>query len=336
MRYLLLLLFLLIAPAPASSSEDTIGISGSYFTRNGVTWTAKGVTLVGRVAPKPLLKGDYARAHASFGPALLKSIQAFGADTIRFQVSEASLDPQSATYDANYKTEILEAVTISRGMGFAVIISMQWHGPAGGAGDAGLPSPRTKRAWTSIAPTYSGMKNVMFEVFNEPHPKMDTAKNWRRWQVAMQSIVTTIRRSADNILLLDGLRSAHLLTEVPQIDDPLKKIGYAVHPYFESYNRTIQQWQKNWGKFAVTHPVIVTEFNAASNRPSQCFAEMPARTQQLLAYLNGKRIGLTLWAFDLPNVQTNGLIVNFDNFQCGGKDIHGAAELISNHYNSKN
>lgn len=333
-KYILSLLLVLMTLNPTFAAEDTIGISGNHFTRNGVTWAAKGVTIVGRVAPRPLLKGDYAAAHDMFNASLLRSIRSFGADTIRFQVSEASLDPQSETYDANYKDEILSAVTMSRGLGFVVIISMQWHGPAGGKGDPGLPSARTQRAWSAIAPTYANMKNVIFEVFNEPRPKSDTAQNWTRWKLAMQDIVNTIRQSSGNILLLDGLRSAHFLTAVPDINDPLHKIGYAVHPYFEDYNRTLSQWQDNWGSFATTHPVMVTEFNAASNRSSQCFTELPARTKQLLAYLKGKQMGMTLWAFDLPNVQTNGVLTNFNNFKCGARPLYAAAEMVSNYYKS--
>ncbi len=335
MKKLLSVLLFLLVINPAFAAEDTVGISGNHFTRNGVTWAARGVTIVGRVAPRPLLKGDYAKAHDMFSASLLRSIRSFGADTIRFQVSEASLDPKSETYDANYKDEILEAVTMARGMGFAVIISMQWHGPAGGKGDAGIPSVRTKRAWRAIAPTYSDMGNVMFEVFNEPRPKGDTTHNWQRWQQGMQGLVDTIRQSSGNVLLLDGLRSAHLLTAVPDIHDPLNKTGYAVHPYFEDYNRTLAQWQQNWGSFANKHPVMVTEFNAASNRPSQCFPEMPVRTQQLLDYLNGKKMGMTLWAFDLPNVQTDGVLTNFDNFKCGGKTLQGAARMVSGYYKSQ-
>ncbi len=321
---------------PAFAADDIIGISGNHFTRNGVTWAAKGVTIVGRVAPRPLLKGDYVKAHDMYDATLLRQIRSFGADTIRFQVSEASLDPRSPNYDANYKDEVLDAVTLASDMGFVVIISMQWHGPAGGPGAAGLPSARTKRAWKAIAPTYASMTNVMFEVFNEPSPKNDTAQNWKRWQQAMQDLVNTIRQSAGNVLLLDGLRSAHLLTSVPDIVDPLNKTGYAVHPYFEKYNRTLAQWQNNWGSFATTHPVMVTEFNAASNRPSQCFPELPVRTQQLLNYLKGKQMGMTLWAFDLPNVQTNGVLTSFNNFKCGGKTLNAAAEMVSDFYKPKN
>ena len=48
----------------------------------------------------------------------------------------------------------------------------------------------------------------------------------------------------------------------PPLDDPLGQLGYAVHPYLGRHNQTRAQWEKKWGDFARTHPVMATEFNA--------------------------------------------------------------------------
>jgi endoglucanase len=324
----LIFVFMTVSALAAGNVE----ISGRIFKRDGAEWIAEGVTLAGFVAPKKNLGPVYAKARGQFGPDLLTKIKDYGADTVRFQVGQAGLDPQSPIFDADHKAEVIKAVKMARAAGFTVIFCMQWQSPGGSSDQAGMPSDVTLRAWTEVAGEFNGDSGVMFEGFNEPDLKQDTPENWKIWQTTMQQVVDTIRQKADNIILLDGLRAAKYLTNVPKINDPLNKIGYAVHPFLLKYNRTERQWERNWGAFARNNPVMATAFNAISNRPNQCFPGAPKQTERLFAYLRELKIGLIIWAFDMPGVQTEGKLTSFKNFKCGRDSSAGAGAPVSEYF----
>ena len=123
------------APPPAS-----VTVEGNRFYRDGAPWVAEGVTLVGLVAPRVGShdKPTYAAARAAFGPDMLAEVRRFGADLVRFQVSQAGLDPKSKSHDPATATR---CSTRSRGPGGRA----QRHrldGVAGRLGqrDAGMPT----------------------------------------------------------------------------------------------------------------------------------------------------------------------------------------------------
>ena len=94
---------------PAAPRGD-VSVEGNRFYRDGAPWVAEGVTLVGLVAPEERLenKPTYAAARAAFGPGMLDEVQRFGADLVRFQVSQAALDPKSPVHDPGYRDEVLD------------------------------------------------------------------------------------------------------------------------------------------------------------------------------------------------------------------------------------
>ncbi len=316
----------------ASAIAGTVEIRDGRFFRNGQPWLAEGVTLVGFVAPENLLRPAYANARKKWGPQLLTNIKAFGADTIRFQVSQAALDPESKLFDKRYEGEVLEAVALARKSGFVVIVSMQWQPPAGSLDQKRMPSAVTERAWKQIARQFRGDSEILLEVFNEPGLKEDTAANWKIWQQTMQPLVEVIRSETDNILLLDGLRGGKYLTDVPPVSDPLGRLAYAIHPFLMKFNRTPAQWEKNWGAFARGKPVIATAFAASSDRKAQCFDKVPETTEQLFQYLRSLNIGLVVWAFDLASIQRRGELTNFENFSCGGDERKGVGQAASDYF----
>jgi hypothetical protein len=109
-----------------------------------------------------------------------------------------------------------------------------------------------------------------------------------------------------------------------------------VHPFLEPFNRTQAQWESNWGAFARGKPVIATAFNAISNRTNQCFPAVPQTAANLLTYLGRLKIGLSIWAYDMPSVQKNGVLTNYDNFSCNSRKMLGAGQLVSDYYQRTN
>ena len=124
-----------------------VTVEGNRFYRDGAPWVAEGVTLVGLVSPAGRVanKPTYAAARAAFGSGMLGEVRRFGADTVRFQVSQTGLDPKSKDHDPGYRDEVLDAVAMTRDAGLNVILSMQWQGVSGRRGE-GLPTGATRRA----------------------------------------------------------------------------------------------------------------------------------------------------------------------------------------------
>jgi len=317
---------------------DDVSVEGNRFYRDGVPWVAEGVTLVGRISPAGRVAGKptYAAARAEFGSDMLDEIRRFGADLVRFQVSQAALDPKSEGYDPDYRDEVLAAVAETRGAGYNVLISMQWHGQAGPSDSKGLPTAGTRRAWRTLAEDLGNDRGILFEIFNEPPGNPRTPAEWVPWQKSMQATVNALRRAgAQNVLLVPGMQYSRYLEGAPSIDDPLDQLGYAVHPYLGRHEQTRAQWEKKWGDFALTHPVMATEWNAESGG-SYCRPEMPAQAEALLDYLAEQRIGLVAWALDMRNLrEEDGSYTTLDDLVCGERrdgGRGGAGQLIHEHF----
>ena len=125
------------------------------------------------------------------------------------------------------------------------------------------------------------------------------------------------------------------LDGAPPLDDPLDQLGYAVHPYLGKHNQTRAQWDKKFGDFARTHPVMATEFNAHAGG-GYCRPELAEQAEALLAYLHEKRIGLVAWALDMPNLRNpDGSYTTLDDLVCGQRrdgGRGGAGQMIHEYF----
>ena len=331
-----LLAALLAWAAPAAAQR--ISVDGASLTRDGAPWLMRGVTVVGLLPPAPSPYPAYAAAQAHWGTQEIQAIKAFGADTIRFQLSQPGLDPQSPLGKPTYQQRVLAGIALARQAGLVVVLSMQWQGGAGQQGIPSLPNDATTRAWLALAPHVANDPGIILELFNEPAIKVDQprtaqgfAEVWQRWQAAFQPLVTAIRTAAPhNVLLLDGAQASGYLAGAPALNDPARQLAYAVHPYFHQSGATPEMWQKEFGDFARTHPVVAGEWNVTSSM--DCTPDAPARAAALLAWLHDHRMGLVGWAMDWPGslVQDFSYIpTNFDDFACNPTHHNGAGALIS-------
>jgi sugar phosphate isomerase/epimerase len=321
----------------AASAGGEISVQGTTILRDGAPWVAKGVTLVGLVAPPALSRGNYAQARQQFGEDELKDVKSFGADLIRFQVSQGGSDPQSTIYSADYLKEVQSAVELARRDGFSVIVSLQAEEPSG-LNEMGMPNEKAQRAWQSLAPLFAADRGVMLELFNEPSPNGPDAApshDWATWRAAMQPLVDKVRGTgAKNVLVVDGLFWSQVLKGAPQIQDPLAQIIYAVHPYYSKYLRNKSDWDDMFGDFSKTHAVMATEWSAVSFRQN-CNSETPQFAADMLKFLRERRIGLVVWAFDFPRgifVSVHGPLTTFNGFQCGPATQFGAGSLIAQYF----
>jgi endoglucanase len=303
---------------PVSATAQTISVAGASLLNNGSPWIPKGFTVVGHVAPPRELSGWPKEASALQGPGLFARARSFGANTLRYQVSQPGLDPRSSIYDPQYLGSVVAAVKQARAAGFVVIVSMQWEPPAGLKGQPDMPGAETQHAWSQLARAFASDGGVMLELFNEPSMWETNPKAWQVWQAGMQALVTEIRNAgAKNVLVLDGIHGSHILAGAPEIHDPLHQLAYAVHPYIEPASRGPADWQRQWGVFAQSHPVFISEWNADSML--QCTPDQPQISHELMDFIGQRHLGLIFWAIDIPETlqDSSGQPMGYKGFKCG-------------------
>jgi len=322
------------APVAQARPDGVITVQGNQLLRNGVPWVPRGVQIVGLVAPDGALSGKYVAAHQQFGLAELQAAAADRADVVRFQVSEFGLDPQSPLYAPAYADEVSAAVQMARGLGLAVIVSLQAQPPAGEPTRCPLPDAGAERAWNVLAAMFAGDGGVMFELYNEPGVSA-TPGGWIQWRaggeiiypggscqaIGMPALIADIRTLApQNVIIVPALAGEQSLAGRLALTDPAhpgdSRLAYGIH--YPSLTRGITSWDKAFGAASATVPVIVTEWDA--NSTTGCVANAPATARLLLDYLAGKRIGIVGFAFDLPGTivaDSSGTPTSYDGFACG-------------------
>jgi hypothetical protein len=315
--------------AADAQGAEGVTVSGNRFIKNGKPWVPQGFSLVSIVAPPGrAASGSFSEASGLYGPQLLAQAHSLGANTLRFQVSQPGLDPQSPIYDPGYAQEIVDKVRQARAAGFVAIVSMQWEKPAGLPGQPNMPGDSTLRAWSSIAKPFAHDGDVMLELFNEPAMFVQNPQTWPAWQQGMQAVVDELRSAgAQNVLILDGVQSSHILAGAPSVNDPLRKLAFGVHPYIVHPTDGPPMWEAQWGQFADSHPVVATEWNALPGGKN-CRDDTAEASQELFGVMARRHIGVMVWALDMPNtiVDGSGALLNFQNFQCTARGA-GAASL---------
>jgi endoglucanase len=324
-----------LAASTCPPEGGCIEVSGTTLLRDGKPWVPKGVEIAGFVAPLQVLKGEYLRAHEHFGQAELDAAKSYGADLIRFQLSHPGLDPQSSLHSKAYVDSVLDAVKLARKNHFSVLLVAQDQPQSGETHGRPLPDDATAGLWRALAPQFASDTGVMFELFNEPF-KVPSPENWSLWQDGMQRSIDAVRSTgARNVILVDGLGMAHNLTGALPLHDPTQQLVYAVHPYLWKLYRSPAAWDKYFGDFAQTHPVMASEWDALANRP-YCTPDMVNQATTLLDYLKAHRIGIVGWAFDLPGtlIKDFWTPTTYDGFACGTPN-QGPGELLSRSFHGR-
>jgi Cellulase (glycosyl hydrolase family 5) len=324
------------APVPAGLS-----VQGNQLYANGSPFVGRGVQIVGLVAPTSYLWGKYVAAGQQFGLPELQAATADHANLIRFQVSEYGLDPSNSEYSPGYVTSVENGIEMARSLGLYTIVSLQSESAAGLAASANrcpLPDAGALAAWNELASMFGDDPGVMFELYNEPGLGA-TAAGWSEWlnggtvvygsqigdsctAVGMQQLINQIRADgAGNVIVVPALGGETNLAGMPALTDPTDpsdpQLAYGVH--YPNLTTGITAWDKAFGNFSAKGPVIVTEWDGAGITPD-CTANSPAQSEELLAYLASKRIGLVGFGFDLPGTIVQDYTyapTTYAGFQCG-------------------
>jgi len=327
------------APTTAAAAGDDITVSGNTFLRGGTVWAPKGVQIVGLLPGFPV-------PHQHWGAPEVQRLKQFGADLIRFQVAQPAL----ARGDQNYLAEVRDAVTLARGSGLNVILSMQDESPSGEDNPLGMPTAATARAWTTLTPLLKSDLGIIGELFNEPKPQPNDV-SWRIWAnggafnggtaIGHQQLITQLRNAGvRNVLIAEGLAlGKSFASNPPTLNDPQHQLAFGTHPYFGPVNGTPDNnpaaWDANFGNYARTHPVLATEWDENSFGPPSCNAQIPGQATTLVnTYLPNHHIGLVGFAFDVINTlikDWNYTLTTYNGFTCG-KPGFGPGQLIHNEF----
>lgn len=286
------------ADAPPGWLGVQVGGGKPQLLRDCKPWVPRGLSFFGRLVPRSRDADEStAAARERFDAEALPLARAIGADVVRLQIGQPFLDPQSPQFDPAYLGEVKDAVAAARRGGFSVILSLQWEGRTGVKPVEMLPKASALRAWGAVAPAFAGDLGVAFELFNEPASPPDPGPGvWEAWRAGHQALIDSLRRAGvRNLLIADGLRGAQRLDGAPPLADPLGQLAYAVHPYFEQEPNNPEGWNQRFGRFAASHPVIVTEWGHAAR---QCERGGQEAVDGLLAYLAERRIGLVAYGAD--------------------------------------
>ena len=330
------------SPAPSGPAQQVVDVSGNTMTLNGRPWLSRGVTLRGLVAPAAFLQADQVNdvggynAQLNYGLPELRAARAFGADTLRFQVSQPSLDPESPLYDQAYVAQVVAAMKFARQQGFVVMIMMQDEPFSGETTYHPLAIKETVRDWDFLTTQFGKDPGVLFELYNEPGLVHPTAVNWALWAdgdttrtsrvapgaVGMQTMINRLRRQGCiNVFILDGLDGAQTFEGLPDVTDPMNRIVYAVHPYAHgSSDETM--WDVRFGNLSSFAPIYADEWSAEA-RTKLGLGTLPDYhvAVDLLNYLRRHNISLGASAFDIPGQMVQNVPgwtpTNYDNFKPG-------------------
>jgi len=255
--------------------------------------------------------------------ALSLAIKDWNINSVRFNLSQTALDPKSKWYTPSYINEIKKLVTTSRKKGLVVYLTLfaatNLYAPQmllDRNPIVPLNTDVSERAAVVLAQNFGQDGGVILETLNEPWPPTKWEIGWKLWKdggilknkrsrfngmdfVGNQQMVDSIRATgAKNAIVVQLLRR-HYKFFPGNINDPINKVIYSIHPFFRESVQNEKLWDKKIGDFASKHPFVITAWNARTKR-DWCEVSGIDTVENFLRYLNQRDIGLIGYAFDTP------------------------------------
>jgi endoglucanase len=270
------------------SGNQVIGADGQPYIFHGVGRDGYQFSCIG---------GGYTdAAHLAFmGPGTSSSSGTYWfANTVRLNLSQAiwlnGISNQCTA--AQYQSYVKQTVDTLTSMNLNVVIDLMSSDADGQApvpgGGYQMPDARSVTFWQQVAPIYASYSNVLFEVFNEPHPTTSSSDTnpWQCWQsgkigsnncqitndqsvpinppynytaVGIQTLVNTVRAHANNLVLVAGLNWGFDLSQLNTYPITGSNIVYDTHPYNYSGKNNSSEWDAAFGYLTSTVPVVSAE-----------------------------------------------------------------------------
>ncbi len=273
----------------------------------------------------------------------------WGANTVRLPLSEGIwLNGQSSQGcgATQYQALVKQTVDTLTALKLNVILDLQWTDAGGQSLQAGgswaAPDADSATFWQQVATIYQSYPNVLFELFNEPHPG-----SWTCWlsacsitdtaysqdcgcnetltfnDVGMQALVNTVRGTgATNLVIVAGMDWGFDLSQIPTYTIQGSNVIYDTHPYPYA-EKMPNSWDAAFGKISATYPVI-----SAESGQYDCGTSFMS---QLLAYFDAHHISWVAWAWVVQGSQC-GYPLLIQDYR--GTPVPGMGQLIYMHLRS--
>jgi hypothetical protein len=247
----------------------------------------------------------------------------WGANTVRLPLSEGfwlSGATSARCSASQYQAMIKQTVDILTALKLNVMLDLHWAdaGKQAGLGGAttAMPDSDSETFWLQVASEYKSYTNVLFELFNEPHPATwdcwrsgcpitnDAAysndcnciKSFSYQAIGLQNLVDTVRSAgANNILIVAGMTWGYDLSQLLIYALTDKNIVYDTHLY-PYPGKMIQDWDSGFGHLTSTYPIISTE-----NGEYDCGT---GYISQMLDYVDAHQMSWVAWAWAVPPVNS--------------------------------
>ncbi len=165
------------------------------------------------------------------------------------------------SHDEFYTKHLRPAVDRCKQRGVYCVID--WHyvnNTYGTDKDGQSIDEKTKEFWSYIAPKFAKDDHVLFEVFNEPRDKDRPKPRWAETKSHLQPWVDTIRKYANNIILVGGPMWCGEIGDSAENPVKGKNIVYVSHIYPETDHNWQQEEISNAVHASTKAPVILGEF----------------------------------------------------------------------------
>lgn len=273
----------------------------------------------------------------------------WGANTVRLPLSEGiwlyGQSSQSCSA-SQYQALVKQTVDALTALKLNVILDLQWSDAGGQSTQAGgpwaAPDADSVTFWQQVANIYLSYSNVLFELFNEPHPT-----SWTCWLsacsisdtsysqdcgcnksvtfngVGIQALVDAVRgKGATNLVIVAGMNWGFDLSQIASYAIQGTNVIYDTHPYPYA-EKMPNNWDAAFGKISATYPVI-----SAESGQYDCGTSFMS---QLLAYFDAHKIGWVAWAWVVQGSQC-GYPLLIQDYR--GTPVPGMGQLIYMHLRS--
>ena len=244
-----------------------------------------------------------------------KTVTYWGVNTVRLPLSEDIwLHGQSSEYckSSQYQTLIKQTVDTLTALKLNVVLDLHWADAGGksfqGGGPWSMPDADSVKFWQQVASIYKNYSNVLFELYNEPHPP-----SWSCWlsactitdntysndcrctkrltffSVGMQALVDAVRKTgATNLVLVAGMDWGFDLSQIAKYPIKGSNIVYDTHLYPYA-NKQPNVWDAAFGTISKKYAVI-----SAESGEYDCGTSYMSK---LLSYFDAHQIGWISWAW---------------------------------------
>lgn len=245
--------------------------------------------------------------------ASISTMKTWGIDAVRVPLNEdcwLGINGVKAQYGgAAYRAFVKAFVSRLNGAGLTAILDLHWNAPGSqpATGQQQMPDKSHSPAfWSSVARAFKGNRNIVFDLYNEPHDV-----TWRCWRdgcgpwAGMQQLVKAVRAAGGKQpLMLGGLGWSNDLSGWlrwrPR--DPLHQLIASFHLYNFATCNTASCWDATVKPVAAVVPVVTGELGENDCAPGFIDTYMP--------WADGAGVSYLGWTWDTWNCNSGPALIS--------------------------